>query len=290
MEREHIENLLTEYTNGEISSHDKHRLEKMFKEDPLLKNEANEMAIVWHSLDKEVAATVKERMDKQFYSTLQTVKDKRTFTAIRVLSKTVWLLRIGAAVAACITAFVIGRSTSDSSERIIYKKVYLKSLDNHSQNSSAEPVKVTPSKLVSHKSSKRKSYNIRNKPIVEQQILSLYTSERIAAVISLTQKSDLNSAELKMLERALKEDPSPNVRLSIIDAVKPLITQPKIQELLISALNYQNDALLQESIVDLLLEVRSKKAIPQLITLLEDRNTTNLMQHKIKEGIETFLN
>ena len=40
----------------------------------------------------------------------------------------------------------------------------------------------------------------------------------------------------------------------------------------------------------MLVTAKSKQAIPQMITLLDNKNTDAMVQNKIKDGIETFLN
>jgi HEAT repeat protein len=103
-------------------------------------------------------------------------------------------------------------------------------------------------------------------------------------------KSNLNTADLKMLEMALSEDPNPNVRLMVVNSLRPLLSRQNVQEVLINALDRQGDVMVQTSIVDMLVTAKSKQAIPQMITLLDNKNTDAMVQNKIKDGIETFLN
>jgi hypothetical protein len=48
--------------------------------------------------------------------------------------------------------------------------------------------------------------------------------------------------------------------------------------------------MVQSAILDLLIDARSKQAIPQMIALLDDKNTDVMVQNKIRGGIESFLN
>jgi HEAT repeat protein len=126
--------------------------------------------------------------------------------------------------------------------------------------------------------------------MLAQQLRSVYASDRIDAVMKLTTRPNLSDADLKMLQLALREDPNPNVRLTILNTLRPLAKQKNVQEVLISSLNQQGDVLVQSSIIDMLVDAKSKQAIPQMIALLDDKDTDVMVQNKIKGGIESFLN
>jgi len=287
MERAEIEQLLAEYATGEVSDEKKLRLSEMFLKDPFLKEEANTVAFAWEALNHETSQHATEKMDKQFYTMLQDVKAKNKLKPMPIIAlKRSWL-KLAIASAACIVGFIVGRSSIKPIETIRFKTVYVKPSTTYAVGDK-QPTQVLM-KPVSKRPPKSRSVS-QYHPEFDRKIRSLYASERITAVLSITEKSNLSAEDLQLLELALKEDPSSSVRLAVIDGVRPLIAQTKVQGVLISAINSQTDTWIQESIVDLLLEHKSKEAIPYLLTLLENKTTTSLVQHKIKEGIETFLN
>jgi HEAT repeat protein len=136
----------------------------------------------------------------------------------------------------------------------------------------------------------RKVNTDNNNSELAQQLRSVYASERIEAVMQLSTRKNLNAADLKMLERALSEDPNPNVRLMVVNSLRPLLSRQNVQQVLINSLDRQDDVMVQTSIVDMLVTAKSKQALPQMITLLDNKNTDAMVQNKIKDGIETFLN
>ncbi len=284
MKREEIEQLLADYASGEISAINRQRLEELFKQDAALKEEADKMATVWQSLN-EMEQQPGAEADKQFYAMLQNAKaDQRQ--AGRVVQLNVGWLKAAAAIAACIMAFVIGRYTVAPAEIVKYKMVVVKQpAVNIQQINKPETViaKAHAGKQVTEETSNEGS------PLA-RQLRSVFASERIDAVVKLSAKKNLNAADLKMLEMALSEDPNPNVRLMVVNSLRPLLSKQNVQQVLINSLDRQGDVMVQTSIVDMLVAAKSKQAIPQMITLLDNKNTDAMVQNKIKDGIETFLN
>jgi hypothetical protein len=290
MKREEIEQLLADYASGEISAADMQRLEACFRNDPALKKTADELLIVWQTLGNQAESQpMSDDADKAFYDLLATEKSAVQPKGRVIQIRTTWL-KTAAAVAACVLAFLIGRYTVNNvSPTIQYKTVYVKVpaqvVQPAARVAAATPVlatqpakhqnKINPVEVVS--------------TALTQQLRWVYASERMAAVTKLADSTKINAANLDMLALALREDPNPNVRLTIINALRPISARPMVQKVLIAALNKQDDSMIQSSIVDLLINVRSKQALPQMIALLDDKKTDVMVQNKIKGGIESFL-
>jgi len=296
MKREEIEQLLAEYVNGEITPPNRQQLEELFGEFPELKKEADEMLAAWQSLSRlEENVQPGTAMDDQFYAMLQRAKtDQRQGARVISINKT-WL-QAAAAVIICFAAFGIGRFTASPVPVFKYKTVYVKQPVQPSAPvqqpaaiaavapAKAAPVAVQPAEPVTAPAASADNSEL------AQQLRSVYTSERIGAVMKITGKGELTDTDLQILSMALREDPNSNVRLTILDALRPLASHQNVQAALISAMGKQDDPLIQTSIVDMLVDAKSKQAIPQMIVLLDDKNTPPTMQNKIKAGIESFLN
>lgn len=295
MKRDEIEQLLAEYVNGEISPESRRQLEKLFGEDAELKREADEMLATWHSLTGlEENTQPGTDMDDQFYAMLQRAKtDQRMVTRVISINKT-WL-QAAAAIIICITAFGIGRFTASPQPLFKYKTVYVKqpaAVQQFAAAPAAKPTIVVVRQVVKQPQAPA---DVENNSELAQQLRSVYTSERIGAIMKIAGKGDLTDADLQSLGKALREDPNSNVRLTVLDALRPLASHQNAQAVLISAMGKQEDPLIQTSIVDMLVDAKSKQAIPQMIALLDklddDKKNPNLtMQNKIKAGIESFLN
>lgn len=283
MKREEIEQLLADYVKGELSETNKVMLEIMFTNDPALKQEANEMLALWQMMDN---AVVEGNKDDEFYHMLQTEKHGGRLTNVISLNKA-WFY--ATAAAACIIVFFAGRFTIAPVEVIKYKTRIVK---QEVPAPVQEPVvqiatlAATPKPLVNTKS----KAEVEMPSALAQQLRSVYVSERIDAIAKLSTKKTFSKGELKLLELALNEDPNPNVRLMVINSMRPLINVDGAQQVLIAGLNRQNNLLVQSLLVDVLVETKSKDAIPQMLALLDNKSTDIIVQNKIRGGIESFLN
>lgn len=295
MKREEIEQLLAEYVNGEISLQNRQQLEKLFGDDPALKKEADEMLATWHLLTGLDDSTQPDAgMDDQFYAMLQRAKTDRRMEAKVVTINKSWLQ--AAAVIICITAFGIGRFTASPEPVFKYKTVYVKQPVQPAAPAQ-QPVAIAAAGPAKTKAAPVQAAPVNALPVVSeeslelsQQLGSVYASERIGAIMKIAGKGKLTDADLQRLGKALIEDSNSNVRLTVLDALRPLATRQNVQGVLIAAMSKQDDPLIQNSIVDMLVDAKSKQAIPQMIALLDDKTTNPTMQNKIKAGIESFLN
>ncbi|MBW4891717.1 HEAT repeat domain-containing protein [Mucilaginibacter sp. HMF5004] len=297
MKREETERLLADYTSGEIAPADMQVLEACFVQDPALKKEAEEMRAVWNMIGNEAESKpMSDTMDTQFFAMLQNEKLATPSKTAKVVQiNTNWLKAV-AAVAACILAFVGGRFTGMPAPVVEYKTVYVKqpatTIPQPIQQVQVVKQQPTPEKVVAKAPQQQpvKKDSVIDNSALALELRSVYASERIGAVMKMTGKGNLTDADLRRLGLALREDPSPNVRLTILDALRPLASRANVQAVLISLLSHQNDELIKSSIVDLLIDTKSRQAIPQMIALLDDKTTNPGMQNKIKAGIESFLN
>jgi|GEM_PF-1078285 len=291
MKREEIEQLLVDYANDDISAANRKRLEGLFETDAQLKEEAQEMVAAMRAFNRlEESSEPGAAMDGEFYAMLQNVKKEQQPIKRQAIVINISWLKIAAAMAACIVAFMGGRFTASPVEVVKYQKVIIKqqvSATPQVQNTVSHalpPVKSLPVANLSKKEPEQ------DNSLLAVQLRSVFVSERIDAIMQLATKPNLNDAELKMMRLSLSEDPNANVRLTVLNTLRPMAKQQSVQNVLISSLNQQSDIMVQSAILDMLIDARSKQAIPQMIALLDDKNTDVMMQNKIRGGIESFLN
>ena len=216
MKREEIEQLLAEYVNGEISPANRQLLEKLFGEDLELKKEADEMLAAWQSLNAlEESIQPLDTMDDQFYAMLQRAKTDQRM-ADRVVSINKAWLQTAAAIIICITAFGIGRFTASPASVFKYKTVYVKqpvTAPIQKQAAIAAPIPAKPVTVAIRRAKPAVNTAIdEDNSQLAQQLRSVYTSERIGAVMKITGKGQLTDADLQQLGIALRADPTSNVR------------------------------------------------------------------------------
>ncbi len=284
MKREEIEQLLAEYVNGKISAENKQLLENLFAKDAALKQEAADMLALWQMMDNTFAD---ENKDDEFYDMLAISKQKQHPAKVIYLQSRAWLY--ATAVAACIAVFFAGRFTASPIETIKYKTLIVKQ-----QVQVPAPIQQPNTEIAAAAVDQNPAITVKPKVDIEtpsalaQQLRSVYASERIAAVMSLSGNKNINPADLKILEIALREDANPNVKLTIINVLQPLAKQQNVQNVLIRALNTQEDATTQSSLIDVLANTGSKQALPQMIALLDNKNTSAMVQDRIRDEIKRF--
>ncbi|GAA3989945.1 hypothetical protein [Mucilaginibacter dorajii] len=295
MKSEKIEHLLIQYINGEISSADKAMLENLFEQDSMLKEKAAELATLWLSLDEvKTKSEPSPAMDADFYDMLQNVEVNQKHKNSLLLHNNLksWL-KIAATVIMCLTAFTVGRYTASNNPVYKYKTVFIKqpipdSSFNPHGDSKRRQEALASAKPAPHRISKNKLSN--RHPKLFQQLRSLYASDRIMTILKLKEKTHLNTGELRALELVLNEDPNEGIRLTALYTLKPMVSQPEVQQILIAALGHQDDEAIQTSIVDLLIAAKSKQAIPTMLAMLDKKSVNTITQEKIKTSIEAFLN
>ncbi len=284
MKREEIEQLLAEYVSGKISAKNRQVLEKLLANDPALKQEADDMLALWQMMDNTF---IDENHDEQFYDMLQASKENNECVKIvKLKPAATWFY---AAAAACIVMFFIGKLTTTSTEIIKYKTRIVRQQIELPVQQPIAPIASVAKEKISAPISLKTETKVEESELAHQ-LRSVYVSERIDAIAKLSAKKNLSKSELKLLELALNEDPNPNVRLMVINSMRSLININGAEEVLISGLNRQNNLIVQSLLVDVLVENKSKEAIPQMLALLDNKNTDVIVQNKIRGGIESFIN
>ncbi len=284
MKKEEIEQLLAEYVNRRSSAEKNEMVESLLANDPALKKEVDEMQALWQMMDTRVAG---ENNHEQFYDMLQASKqNSNTAKIIKLKPKSAWFY---SSAAACVLMFFIGRLTTTPVEIIKYKtRIVRQQIEVPVQQPIAPIVSATKAKISAPAIKIQTETKAEIPSALAQQLRSVYASERIAAVMSLTGNKNIAPADLKILEIALREDTNPNVKLTIINILQPLINQQNVQRVLIRALNTQEDATTQSSLIDVLANAGSKQALPQMIALLDNKNTSAMVQDKIRDEIKRF--
>ena len=99
-------------------------------------------------------------------------------------------------------------------------------------------------------------------------------SERIHAVSIIEEKRDINQELIKALVATLNADESPNVRYAALQALGKFITLEEVRAELVKSLESQSDALIQISLINLLVETQERSAIAPIKELIEKEEGT----------------
>ncbi|MGH7450756.1 MAG: HEAT repeat domain-containing protein [bacterium] len=114
-------------------------------------------------------------------------------------------------------------------------------------------------------------------------------SERLQGV-SWVQRSDRPNEELlSALLHTLNYDPNVNVRLAAVDALYFFVNQPSVRQGLIQSLSRQTSPLVQIALIDLIVELREKRATEALKELMATEKINNEVKLRAEWGIQQLL-
>jgi len=114
------------------------------------------------------------------------------------------------------------------------------------------------------------------------------SSERILGVSYSEQVSAPGAPTLEALLRALDSDPSVNVRLAAVDALYLFAKDPRVKDGLVASLGRQSNPVIQVALIDLLIEIRERKAVEALKILVGDDKIHPDVRKKAEAGLKSL--
>ena len=115
------------------------------------------------------------------------------------------------------------------------------------------------------------------------------TSKKIHGLGLLEGVTSLDIDVITTLKDVLFNDPSTNVRLAVIDALKVHIDQEEIKEILITGLKTIEKPMIKIGLIQALSNTRSKQYIPELEHELENDDLDNAVRDELHVGIMKLL-
>jgi HEAT repeat protein len=85
---------------------------------------------------------------------------------------------------------------------------------------------------------------------------------------------------------ALRHDQSVNVRLAALEALRPLAAQEPVRRQLMDSLSAQPSPLVQISLIDLMVEIRERKAVEALRRISIDENANPTVRKRAGWGLQ----
>ena len=110
-------------------------------------------------------------------------------------------------------------------------------------------------------------------------------SDRLQGVNWSYRVAQSDTEVLAALLKTINQDSSVNVRLAAVDAMRTFAASPVARKGLVQSLSKQSSPLIQISIIDLLVELQEKRAVPALHQLL----AANDLDLNVKKRIELAL-
>jgi HEAT repeat protein len=114
------------------------------------------------------------------------------------------------------------------------------------------------------------------------------SSDRILGVSYSEQIRTPGASTIEALLRTLDSDPSVNVRLAAADALFLFAKDPRVKDGLVVSLGRQQAPVIQVALIDLLLEIRERKAVEALKALIADEKINPDVRKKAEAGVKSL--
>ena len=110
-------------------------------------------------------------------------------------------------------------------------------------------------------------------------------SSRIELVTNSTIETEPGDPAVQVLINTLNFDPNPNVRLAACEALYRLRTDPRVREALVHSLPIQTDPNVQITLIDMVVAMRVRRAVPQLERLAQRPDALPVVRAQAEAGI-----
>ncbi len=225
------------------------KLEEQLSEDADLKKRYNELKEILETVDGAQSVEVPSHIKMNFQEAIQAEKSKQS-------SQFSWM-HVAAAITILIVGFGLGR---------------------FSEKSNASELASLKSEIESLKE------------VTLTSALQQYSaSERIMAVNQIEASTpDVNPELVATLINTLNADESPNVRYAALQAVAKYIDNEDVRAQLVKSLESQKDALIQISLITILVEAEERSAIAPLKDIIDNEEISPEVKQQAEIAIQVL--
>lgn len=115
-------------------------------------------------------------------------------------------------------------------------------------------------------------------------------SSRIQAAYEISEHIDtVDDKILDALIYTLNSDPNNNVRLAASEALFKYSTSNKVRDAFISSLTNQNDPMIKIKLIDMLVALGEKRALPELQKVMKDNSQMKMVKDRAAQGISRLI-
>jgi uncharacterized membrane-anchored protein YhcB (DUF1043 family) len=128
------------------------------------------------------------------------------------------------------------------------------------------------------------------KSLVLQSALKNHSaSDRIKAVSLSSAIANPNTELISTLVKTLNTDESPNVRLAAAEALMNYADNELVRASLVRSLSYQQDPIIQITLIQMMVRIDEKSALKQLQRISEDENTQAVVRQSAETAIQILI-
>jgi len=258
MDHNKIQELISKYNEGVAEPSDVLQLEKLIADGVVELTQLHELAALDGGIDRVVSPTPSQETDRAFYKMLKARKKNR-LKAIRFGGVAGSLFSRWIAVSfLLVIGFMVGQVFQKQTEK--------------------SEVKVLADEVTSLK---------------EMMMISLLENEsatdRLKAVSLSEEIKGPSQKVTEALFKTLNEDPSVNVRLAALEALRGYSKSPAVREGLVKSIARQQSPLVQVALAELMAALQEKSSVKELKKVLEQKQTPKEVKQRIKESINVLI-
>lgn len=259
MEKNRIDELVAKYNEGLADPSETLQLERLIENGKVELTQLRQLTKLDEGIDKFSEPTPSQELDSRFYEML--AKEKKPVA--KPSFSLDWLTDLVFSKAAGVALLV---AISFSAGLMMQKKT-----GSVEVNVLAEEVKG----------------------LKEMMMISMLEKEsatdRLKAV-SLSEEIPGPSKKVTdALLKTLSSDPSVNVRLASLEALRTYAKSPGVRANLVRAIAQQDSPLVQVALADLMVELQEKSSVGELKKVMEQENTPKEVKQRIKESINVLI-
>ena len=114
-------------------------------------------------------------------------------------------------------------------------------------------------------------------------------SQRIQAVNFTQDLSQPNKEILETLIQTMNTDDNVNVRMAAIYALSKFTNENIVRNALVNSLKTQEDALLQITLINILVQIKEDKAVDVMKDIIQKEETIDAVKQMAEKGLTTFI-
>lgn len=265
MKENYWQEKLIDYAEGNLSKKDKSFFESHLKDSKQLQEELEDYQLMSKAFGELEEHHPPAGMEIRFVEFLEKEKasfDKNSSSGIQRGIRIGWI-QMAAAVALLLLGVFLGNefcNNAGSTNEAEMKKFYAQ---NEEIKKELEENKKMMIELLEEKS----------------------TSRRISAVNYSYQIEKGDDEIYQALIKAMNTDKSINVRLAAMEGLAKFGEDQKVRNALIQSLNLQTDPAVQINLINILVQLNEKNAIPQMEKIINNKDIDNKVKDEARFGI-----
>ncbi|WP_017730283.1 HEAT repeat domain-containing protein [Nafulsella turpanensis] len=114
-------------------------------------------------------------------------------------------------------------------------------------------------------------------------------SQRIKAVSYVQQNEVADDELVQVLIETMHFDENVNVRMAAIKALLHFRDRPQVRQAFVQSLQIQNDPNVQLQLIDGLIKMKNKEAVPQMQEMLQEKELQEVVKHRLQQGIGVLI-